>query len=226
MRAVTIQEFFFVTQLLFLYIISRTAIQSLFEVFMGFLKSKKAAFSLISIFFLPGTVFHELAHFLAATILFIKVRDIKIFPHFEDDKIKLGTVTYEKKDPIRGIIIGIAPIFLGLFAFWFFAVFRLFPTGIWWQNLLMGYLIFVLSSTMFSSKQDLVDLVYVLPLAVVVIIVFYIFGIKIDITVANVATIRKFIDTLRYLNLFLLFSIAINVGIIILVKTLGKLFNK
>src|SRR4051812_13086785 len=107
---------FFVIQLIGLYFVSRQTIKELFIFLRKFLPNG-AAFTIITILFLPGTALHEMAHFITALILFLHVREISILPEFQKDQIKLGKVIYEKKDIFRGILVGVAPIFFGLLIF-------------------------------------------------------------------------------------------------------------
>lgn len=200
----------FIVQMPILYLITRVSIKELFRV----LKSSV----LISIIFFPGTVLHELSHYLMATALLLKVRDVQLFPVKSGDHIRLGSVSYEKQDFARGIAVGIAPIFTGLLFFWLTARNNLFPADGLMMNLLFGYLIFVISSTMFSSRQDLVDLLYIIPLTIIVAGALYIFNIDIIPIFFNNQVIR----ILETINFYLFLSIVINLGIIGIFKFIKK----
>jgi hypothetical protein len=115
--------------------------------------------SCIALIYFPGTVVHELSHFIAAIVAFLKVRDLHVLPEWDHKSIKLGHVTYEKADPIRGILVGISPLFGATLLFWALYQFEVFPHESIVISIAVGYLVFSVSSTMFSSKQDLVDLV-------------------------------------------------------------------
>jgi hypothetical protein len=99
---------------------------------------------------------------------------MELFPRIEEGYIKLGSVTYEKKDVLRGFIVGIAPLFVGLGT-----LFALFFTG-YTTNANMGifllswYLVFTISSTMFSSSQDLVDMLFAIPLIIIFTLAIYV----------------------------------------------------
>lgn len=167
-------------ELFLLYFITRHSLNQLFHFLHRFLHSDKKVFSLISILFLPGTILHELSHFFMAMILFLRVRDMKVLPEWHGNYIKLGSVSYEKKDFIRSILVGIAPIVLGVIMFWWLTNFPIFSsTTPLWIKVMGVYVIFVVSTTMFSSKQDLVDIVYMIPVIIIAGIIVY-FG-KIDI---------------------------------------------
>ncbi len=158
---------FFCFQLVVLFFISRLTIKELF-IFLRIYLPDRVAFTVITIFFLPGTILHEVAHFVMAVILLLRVREVSVLPEFEKDYIKLGKVVYEKKDFVRGILVGVAPTTAGLVMFWVFSVWNLFPTENMYLTVFLGYFIFVVSTTMFSSKQDLVDLIYIIPLGILI----------------------------------------------------------
>jgi hypothetical protein len=174
------QNLFLLTTLLFIqsttiFLLSRKNFNHFFHFFRKFFHNQNTVYTLISLVFLPGTIIHELSHFFAAMILFLPVKDIQIFPKFEDNQIKLGHVLYVKKDFLRGILVGIAPFFGALFLFFGLSFFNLFPNGNLGLNITLIYLIFTVSSLMFSSKQDLVDIGYLIPFILFLLIISYIF---------------------------------------------------
>ncbi|MEO6509157.1 MAG: hypothetical protein ABIO02_04330 [Patescibacteria group bacterium] len=213
----------FLAQLVILYFVSRQTIKELFIFFRRFMPERAVAV-LITILFLPGTIMHELAHFIMAISLMLRVREVSILPEFDDDYIKLGKVVYEKKDIVRGILVGIAPIFAGLFLFWMASSWQLFPAPSFLLSVVMGYSIFVISTTMFSSKQDLVDMIYIVPLAVILIAVLYIFSIDVGSFIPPIFWnhLRTFINNL---NFYFFFSFIIHIGIIVLLKILKKILR-
>lgn len=212
---------FFGIQLIALFFVSRQTIKELFIFFRRFLPDK-VVFTIITIFFLPGTILHELAHFVMAIMLMLRVREVSVLPEFEKDYIKLGKVIYEKKDIVRGILVGIAPIVAGLAVFWIFSVWKLFPTPNIFLTVFLGYFIFVVSTTMFSSKQDLVDLIYIIPLGIIIAGILYILNINPARLLNDTAwnTIRDFIV---HINFYFLFSFIIHISIIVVLKGVRKL---
>lgn len=204
----------FLFQSLLLFLISRRATTAIFRFLYLFIKNKRVIFSLIALLYLPGTIVHEMSHFLTALALFLRVREITIFPIIEENAVKLGSVAYEKKDFLRGFLVGMAPFFGGLFFFYGLASFRLFPAEKLILNLLLAYLIFVLSSTMFSSRQDMVDFLYVIPVLVVIGGMIYFFRLP-QIPSAIIDNLLEFINTM---NLYLLISLIINIGVLSLFR--------
>jgi len=181
---------------------------------------------LVSFLFFPGTVIHEMGHFVAATVLNLKVYEIRLFPQWKKNQIKLGSVFYEKKDFLRGILVGVAPIFFGLIFFWFLAKFHLFPNSQIGLNIFFGYIIFSVSSTMFSSKQDLIEFGLIVPLLIIIIGMIYIFNIRLDILLDNRLLKEGLNSFFKDISFYLFFSIIINTVLIIFFKIFRILLHK
>lgn len=210
-------------ELLSLFFISRLSTNQLFYFLRKFIKDEKRVFSLVSLFYLPGTIVHEMAHFLAATILFLKVKEVKIFPEFKKNSIKLGSVWYEKKDFVRGFFVGIAPLFAAVFFFYLISFFKLFPSSNLFQNLFFVYIIFVVSSTMFSSKQDLVDFVFFVPFIFFIAAIGYIFQINLNFVIDNQKIFNILLESLKDVNFYLVFSLIVNFFFFIILKLIASL---
>lgn len=215
----------FIAQVILLFFLSRQTTKELFYSLRIFIKNEKMVFSFVSLVYFPGTILHEMAHFFLAMVLMLKVREVKVFPEWEKNYIKLGSVVYEKKDFLRGIVVGIAPFFIGLFFFWTLAYFKIFPHQNFIINLVLGYLIFTISSTMFSSKQDLKDLIYILPLLIVILGIIFIFNIKLNFVLENRNLINVLASIINKINYYLFFSLMINSILVILLR-LFKSFKK
>lgn len=216
----------FLVQVIALYIFSRAVVKQLYSFFDIFIKSQKLVFIMVSILYFPGTIIHEMSHFFAAIILFLNVKDIRIFPEFENDHIRLGSVSFEKKDFIRGILVGVAPIIFAMLIFFIIAANSLYPTNSLGLNILFGYLIFTISSTMFSSKKDIVDLIYVIPLAIILIGVIIYLGINVlDLFKSDFIT-KLTISFFEKVNFYLFFSLIINIVLLGVLKVVVFLFKR
>jgi hypothetical protein len=119
----------------------------------------KPGIVLYSILVLPGTIIHELSHWLVAEILQVRTGEITILPELkgESGSERLGSVATEKSDPFRGFLIGIAPFITGIGILLVFG--QLIATGwiehwIWWQILLLAYGIMVVGNSMLISRED------------------------------------------------------------------------
>ena len=218
--------FSFFIQIVLLYFLSRLTINKAFRFLQMFSKNDQLIFSLVSLIFFPGTIVHELSHFMAATVLFLKVRSIDILPRREGTEIKLGSVLYEKKDFVRGVLVGIAPIFSGVLIFWFVAKFRLFPAENILLNIVFLYLIFAISSMMFSSKKDLVDLIYIIPLGVFLYGFYYIFDLRLDFLIQNEALRQGMTKFIQQVNIYLLISLGVNLTLLLLFFTIKKILRR
>ncbi|MDY7039804.1 MAG: hypothetical protein SVX38_02955 [Chloroflexota bacterium] len=68
----------------------------------------------LSLLMFPGTVVHEVSHYVAATFLFVKVSNISFLPRKRGNTISLGSVQFAKSPgPLRHALIGIAPLIGG-----------------------------------------------------------------------------------------------------------------
>jgi len=170
---------------------------------------------------------HELAHFLFAVILFLRVYEVKIIPEWEGNSIKLGHVLYGKKDIFRGIMVGIAPFFAGLGFFFFLSTTKIFPNSNLYLTILLGYLIFVVSTTMFSSKQDLIDIGYLIPIGLLIAVFCYIFNINLMAFFRGSGELFPLINNFLYtINYYAFFSILIHLGVIVIVKLVKIILKK
>lgn len=215
----------FILLSIFLYFLSRQTINEIFYFFYLFIKDKKTVFLLLSLIFFPGTVVHELSHFFLAMILFLPVKGMEIFPKFEGQMIKLGTVNYIKKDFFRGFLVGIAPLFGALLFFWIISHFPM--------NLFFYYLIFTVSSNMFSSKKDLEDLIYLIPLGLIIAAIGYILNVSPRLLFYQIFTNKVIISFFSIINHYLLISLLINFLIFgmlrlirLLIKNLFKIYAR
>jgi len=82
--------------------------------------------SLFYLLILPGTVVHELSHYLACIVTFVHVRQVRLFSP-QDDGV-LGWVAYDQPDPFRRSLIALAP-FIGGSAGIFLLVRAAFPAA-------------------------------------------------------------------------------------------------
>jgi hypothetical protein len=222
----TILPIVFIIQIVLLYFITKKTINDLFYLFHVLFRSERIVFSLIAFLFFPGTIIHELSHFFMAMILFLRVRDIHIFPQWEGNYIKLGYVMYEKKDVFRSIIVGIAPVIVGLLFFWWMSALQPFQNPSLLFRTFLVYVIFIVSSTMFSSKQDLVDIVYIIPLFLIIGIILFVLKFNPLIYVLNNPELLANIQNFLYaINWYIFYSIIIHIVLISIIQ-LFKFFRK
>lgn len=168
-------------ELLILFFLSRRVTSIIFLLLHTLTRSQNIAVAVFALFFYPGVLIHELAHYLMAVILFVPAGKMEFMPVFHGNGVKLGSVSIARTDPIRRMLIGVAPIIVGclLLLASLYAITSYPLLSNYWQFILAGYLLFVLGNTMFSSKKDVEGTLEVLIGIVVVIIVLYFFGIRI-----------------------------------------------
>lgn len=208
----------FLLLIVIIYIITQLIIKELFLLLRKFFKSDFLTFALISLLFLPGTIIHESAHFLTALFLILPVKSMTIFPRWDENEIKLGEVLFIKKDFLRAILVGIAPIFFGIGILFSLFYFHIYPTSNLGLNILYSYLIFSISANMFSSKQDLKDLLLIIPVIIVVVMLFYVFDIKINMNTVN-AIMNK-------VNLYISFVLILDIVLFGFTKLLNYLIKR
>jgi hypothetical protein len=146
---------FFLSELILLFFLSRKLVNSLAGIIYKFTRSHKVVVHTLAVIFLPGTIIHELAHLLFAGIMLVPVGEMNVVPEIEGQGVKLGSVQIGRTDPFRRVIIGAAPVLLGILLI--FSIFLFVKIGLspWWQVGLGLYLLFEIGNTMFSSKKDL-----------------------------------------------------------------------
>ena len=216
MELIFVGLFFF--QLILLFFVSRVTITHLFQVLRLVFRHDKIVYSVIAFVFFPGTVIHELSHFVMAIFLFLKVRDIHVFPQWEGQYLKLGRVYYEKKDVVRSIIVGIAPIIVGLLLFWWLFSLHIFQSPNIILKVIVSWFIFILSTTMFSSKQDLIDIIYLIPVAVIIAGIIYIFQIDLSKLIPWHLLLEATAGFVYAINIYLVISLGIHVVMIAIMK--------
>jgi len=76
--------------------------------------SPDSALVLYSLPLLPGVVLHELSHVLMALILRVQTSGFTVVPRRDPGgRVALGSVMVERVDPVRGSLIGLAPMLAG-----------------------------------------------------------------------------------------------------------------
>jgi len=133
----------------------------------------------------PGVIVHELAHFFVASFLLVPTGEITLFP----EEKRMGSIQVAKTDPVREVIIGMAPTIIGTAAI--LAVFLIplnLPSKIIGpreifsliknsKNLIWLYLIFSINNTMFSSESDRRSWLGLLVFAAMLTVSLYFFGV-------------------------------------------------
>lgn len=185
-------------EILLLWLLSRRLSQNLYIVWFLLTKSRPIAIGFLSFLFFPGTVIHELAHLFTAEILGVRTGGLTLVPEgLEEKNVRTGSVSIAQSDPIRRAVIGIAPVFVGLGSL---GLVSYFIPDLWRQLtidaangimfsevslylfLLLGYALFAISNTMFSSAEDMEGFWPVVIIIGLISGAIYIAGIRITLT--------------------------------------------
>ena len=213
---------FFFLEIILLFFLSRLLTKSLSGVFLRITKSETVTIHLLSFLFLPGVIIHELSHLFVASVLFVKTGEIEFMPKIIEGGVKLGSVAIAKTDPVRRAIIGFAPVFVGLSAILGIIYFVVENSSLAYTmelnklvaitvGLVLFYILFAISNTMFSSNKDLEGTLELLIVFTIVFIAVYIAGFRPQILLPSVFVDRA-IEVVRNIDLFLLVPLAIDAG--------------
>lgn len=186
--------------------------------------STKPGLGFYSLIFLPGTIIHELSHWIVAEVLQVRTGEISIFPDdAEGNTQRLGSVATEKTDPFRGFLIGLAPFISGVLIL--VVLGQLLSVGwgvyIWWQLVLIVYGIIVVGNSMMISSSDRRSWPFI-------VILFALLGILISKYYPSllVNNYPLFIKILNPLNIVLGVTAGLNLVMIVGSYTLRRLIEK
>lgn len=212
-------------ELVVLFLLSGLLTRKLSRLFHRMTKSRKMTVYLLSIFFLPGTLIHELSHFLMAAVLFVPTGKLSLMPELQEDghTLRMGSLEVAKTDPFRGVLIGVAPLLMGTIII----TGSLFLVGTehlltaWWTYVVMGYVLFEIGNTMFSSRKDLEGALELLLLLVILLPVLYFLGVKFPVLHPHITITPQMATLLHQAGVYLAIPLAIDiivVGLLSLIK--------
>lgn len=189
--------------------------------------SSRLGYIFYTILLLPGTILHELSHWIFAELLRVPTGEISLLPDLSSDpskEKKLGYVMTARSDPFRGFLIGVAPTITGLSSLALLshisANFIDFNT-LNWQLVLIIYLYFVISNSMITSKQDRKYLPFMLIFMFIIIVALYLSDITLSPSYISYAT-----DLFNTLNKALYITIAVNIVLYTILFILRKISEK
>jgi hypothetical protein len=218
--------------------LGKNLIKNLFLFFLLLFRSKFWTIQLTTLILLPGTIVHEISHLIVAEILRVKTGEISFIPKIEEEeRIQAGSVQIKKVDPFRRTLVGIAPLLSGLTIIFLISKFyflkHFFPLNINQfiklntQEVLIlftiCYLIFAISNTMFSSKEDLKAAILPTIILFMAVSAFYLGGFSIKVEPKTLKTIK---NLLTGVNLSLGLTITIDFFSLGILKLILKLFKK
>lgn len=217
----------FFLELFFLFILSRTLQKRLSQFLYTLTRNIKWSVYFMAIIFLPGTLLHEIAHYLMAHILFVPAGHIELMPKLEGNSVKLGSVLIGKTDPFRRLLIGIAPFLTGTTVILFVLTLTQ-QQNLWtniWVSIGILYILFEVGNTMFSSKKDLEGAIFVIIFVISLSLVSFLFGLRVSIEDLTTFLTPQRVHLFYQGVIFLLFPLALDI-ILIFLFTLSVKFLK
>ncbi len=206
----------FFAEFLFLFLLSRLLSRTISQFFYHFSRSQKVTIYAVAILFFPGVVIHELSHWLMAQILFVPTGKVEFLPVLRGSELKLGSVAVAQTDPIRRAIIGVAPFVIGaailLVLLFFYQQIVFIPERL--RIVFLGYFIFEIGNTMFSSKKDLEGTVELGLTLIIIGIVLYFLGVRLPDRLIVFFLAGKVTSLISKADYLLLFPIAIDLVLI------------
>ena len=126
-------------------------------IFVALLRAVRNSMWRIALLSLPGTIAHELAHFVVGLLLLAKPRGFSIWPKAQSHTWRLGSVSFGNIGLLNGAFVALAPLLLLPIA-WLCVVDVLLPLWNdsqwgWW--LLAGYLTATALFAALPSFQDI-----------------------------------------------------------------------
>jgi hypothetical protein len=192
-------------------------IKNIYLLFFLLTQDKEQSVHLLTWLFLPGTIIHELSHLLVAEVLGVATGELSFKPEIkENDQVHLGSLKVAKTGPLRHFLIGLAPTLAGITSIALITHFTFLPLlqktlslsfqPINYQNhiinltllFLISYLLFCLSNTMFSSKQDLKTILFPILLTLILLAFFWSTGLKIALPGKLITGFNQVLKTLNY----------------------------
>lgn len=214
----------FFLELFILFFLSKELQQTLSLFLYKITRSKKTTVIILSILFFPGTLIHELAHFIMAQILFVKTGEINLIPRFDGQKLTMGSVTVLGADPLRRIFIGVAPFLTGttliLALLSLTQEYHLFNTSC---MIVISYGVFVIGNSMFSSKKDLEGMIIFIPLICIILSVYIILGGEIPLHAFSGLITQDIIQLFKQGTYSIAFPIILDLIVIFIFRLLLKI---
>jgi len=183
-----------------------------------------------SIIFLPGTIVHEISHFLFAALTGARTGKIDIFPEYlesrSDDegsvRVALGSVQTQKLNFIQGFLVGTAPFITGIaLLIWLAALLQTsFSAGNTPLFLLEGYLFFTIANSFFPSWPDIKQTLPLIIILAILTILIWFFGFQISLSSSSF--VWGILDSLwKAVAISILLNLAL-IGIIFILLRLTK----
>lgn len=181
---------------------------------------------LYSLLFLPGTVLHELSHWLMAEILQVPTGKLEIMPDLENidgKESQLGYVMTGHTGPFKGFLIGFAPLMVGLVVL---VILGSYLESIWgqaafWHLALVMYGMIVVGNSMMVSSADRRNWPIIAILAVLMALLFWRLNLSIPLDLNLL-----FGPSLTRISQVLGLTIILNLGMILTAYSVRRMLEK
>jgi len=184
-------------ELLFLYLLAARLTQAIYDLTMLLTRSRAVAVTVVTLLAFPGTVIHELSHLFTAEVLGVRTGKLTLVPEsIREEEVKTGSVMIAATDPFRRYTIGLAPVFAGLMAITALSYLLSLSTTYDLLSIFYFYLLFAVSNSMFSSREDLKGFIPFILTLTILIAAAYIAGIRVGLTGPILAFVIKILDAL------------------------------
>jgi len=218
----------FFLELFVLFLFSRMLQRSLSLFVFQITKSMRITIYSLALVFLPGTIIHEVSHYLMARLLFVPVGKMELIPKQVGEHVKLGSVSIGKADPFRRLLIGIAPFLAGT-SLIIITLFIAEQNSLWsinYATIAIFYVLFEIGNSMFSSRKDLEGAFVVLIILLLCIGGLYLLRFNI-----NLGQIQNIFDdqTIHVFykgTIFLLFPLGLDLGLITALTISNRLLSR
>lgn len=213
----------FFLQIFIVSLVSKNIYESLFIITRKLFGGRDLSVYIVSFIFLPGTLIHEMSHVMTTLLVGGRVGRINLWPQIEHDHIKLGTAEVEVMDPFRNSLVGVSPLIIGsALIVYLSSVFQNQTIEI---QILIGYVIFQISNSMFLSPSDIKEFKYLFLIFIIILILVFIYfylssNLEYLSYIYEFFSQRIFLNELKNLNLYFGLTVLLNLPLFVF----GKLF--
>lgn len=183
-----------------------------------------------SLIFFPGTIIHEISHFLVAAATGTRTGKIEIFPEFIQDLhsmeehrgVALGSVQVSRMNPLQGFLVGLAPFISGMtLLVWLATLMRHnYQTQNIYPLLFQIYLFFVISNSFFPSWSDIKQTLPLFSFSALAVLLAWYFGFQFSLGAGS--SVWILLDTMTGALLISLFFNLVIIGFLFLLNSLHR----
>lgn len=214
----------FIGELLVLFLLARALTLHLSLLLHRWGLGEKSVMHIVALLFLPGTFIHEISHYLFCVILRVRVYGMSLLPKpMAAGYIKMGSVEHQKCDLVRSLLIGAAPFIIGSLLIYFAVHYSTShnPAFDNWITWAVGFLVFQVGNSMFSSRADMDGSAKFLIILILIACLAYFFGWRVSWEQLDQSIPGSVVNVIRQANFFLLAPLVLDVIIIGVIKVLS-----